>query len=57
MKMPTRKDNQYDLITTALVLFAFVLGIFVTGVQAGIWWHRTNIDAKVGIIGQVAPRP
>ena len=57
MKMPTRKDNQYDLITTALVLFAFVLGIFVTGVQVGIWRHRTNIDAKVGIIGQVAPRP
>lgn len=57
MKQFTRREMQHEILSGALFFVVCVLIVFVTGVQVGIWWHRTNINAKVGVIGQVAPRP
>jgi hypothetical protein len=40
-------------MSDVLLVVVFLLAVFITGVQVGIWWHREDIGYKVGL--QVLP--
>lgn len=43
-----RKKDGLQVASDIIVAVLLVLAVFVTGVQIGIWWHRTNIKPTPG---------
>lgn len=46
-----KRRNQFaglHLMSDILLVLVILMGIFVIGVQVGIWWQRESIGLKIG---------